>query len=162
MFKYCINKGFKMTYRLIKADGNLSLAKGKIVFLGGASRGNDWRQLFYQMFNEKEDITFISPFRTSYPNPETNPEEHAKIVKWEREAIALSDIAVFWLGAGLSNQAARVEIGYALGTGKAIVVGAEDSFLGLEHLSAFGGFVLADSLESVATRLKAELITLYK
>jgi len=151
-----------MAYRLIQSGGNLSLVKGKVVFLGGSSRNNDWREMFYQLFNENDEITFISPFRTSYPNPELEPQEHAKIVAWEREAIAISNIAVFWLGAGLSNQAARVEIGFATGTGKTVVVGAEDSFLGLEHLSAFGGFVLADSLEAIATRLKAELISYHK
>lgn len=146
-----------MAYRLIQAGNNLSLAKGKVVFLGGSSRGNDWREQIYRSFNESDDITFISPFRTSYPNPETNPVEHADIVTWERNAIAASNIAVFWLGAGLSNQAARVEIGYALGSNRTVIVGAEDSFLGLEHLSAFGGFVLSDSLESIETRLRAEL-----
>jgi nucleoside 2-deoxyribosyltransferase len=151
-----------MAYRLIQAGNNLSLAKDKVVFLGGSSRGNDWRETIYRSFNQDSDITFVSPFRTSYPNPEMNPKEHAEIVEWERQAIASCDIAIFWLGAGLSNQASRVEIGYALGTGKTVIVGAEDSFLGLEHLSAFGGFVLSDSLDSVMTRLKAELLSLQK
>lgn len=151
-----------MAYRLIQAGNNLSLAKGKVVFLGGASRGNDWRDEIYKEFNESNDISFISPFRTSYPNPEADPKGHSDIVEWERNAIAESNIAIFWLGAGLSNQAARVEIGYALGTGKTVIVGAEDSFLGLEHLSSFGGFVLASSLDSIITRLKAELMGLQK
>jgi hypothetical protein len=151
-----------MAYRLIQAGNNLSLSKGKVVFLGGGSRGNDWRDTFYRTFSERDDITFISPFRTTYPNPEMDPKGHSDIVEWERTAIASCDIAIFWLGAGLSNQAARVEIGYALGAGKTVIVGAEDSFLGLEHLSSFGGFVLSNSLESIMTRLKAELISLHK
>lgn len=151
-----------MAYRLIQAGNNLNLAKDRVVFLGGGSRGNDWREVMYRAFNEYDDITFISPFRTSYPNPELDPKAHSDIVEWERTAIASSDIAIFWLGAGLSNQAARVEIGYALGAGKAVIVGAEDSFLGLEHLSSFGGFVLSSSLDSVMTRLKAELLSLQK
>lgn len=151
-----------MAYRLIQAGNNLKLAKGKVVFLGGASRGQDWRERFYKAFEDSNNITFISPFRTSYPNPEMDPKGHSDIVEWERTAIASSDITIFWLGAGLSNQAARVEIGYALGTGKTVIVGAEDSFLGLEHLSSFGGFVLSDSLDSIMTRLKAELISLQK
>ncbi|MCP4356325.1 MAG: hypothetical protein GY793_12030 [Proteobacteria bacterium] len=147
-----------MTYRLIQSGSNLALAKGKIVFLGGSSRNDDWRELLYKQFNDDDDITFVSPFRTSYPNPETDATEHAKLVAWEREAIAISNFSVFWLGSGLSNQAARVEIGYSLGAGKTVLVGAEDSFLGLEHLSSFGGFVLASSLDAIVTRLKAELL----
>lgn len=151
-----------MAYRLIQAGNNLGLAKDRVVFLGGSSRGNDWRENFYRTFQDSDNITFISPFRTSYPNPEMDPKGHSDIVEWERTAIATCNIAIFWLGSGLSNQAARVEIGYALGAGKTVIVGAEDSFLGLEHLSSFGGFVLSDSLESIMTRLKAELISIQK
>lgn len=151
-----------MTFRLIQAGNNLSLAKGKTVFLGGSSRGNDWREAFYEAFKEYDDVTFISPFRSKYPNPEMEPQKHSEVVEWERTAIASCDIAIFWLGNNLSNQASRVEMGYALGAGKTVVVGAEDSFLGLEHLSSFGGIVLSDSLESMITRLKAELQSFYK
>lgn len=149
-----------MAYRLIQAGGNLDLAKDRVVFLGGSSRGNDWREEFYKRFSDQSKLTFVSPFRTNYANPETNPKEHADIVEWEREAIAKSDVAIFWLGTGLSNQAARVEIGYALGAGKKVLVGADESFLGLEHLSAFGGLVLSQSIESMITRLQAELKSL--
>lgn len=151
-----------MAFRLIQAGNNLKLAKDRVVFLGGSSRGNDWREQFYEKFAEFDELTFISPFRTTYPNPEMDPVGHSEIVTWERAAIAACDIAIFWLGTNLSNQAARVEIGYALGAGKTVIVGAEDSFLGLEHLSSFGGIVLSDSIESVMTRLKAELISQYK
>lgn len=151
-----------MTFRLIQAGNNLSLAKGKVVFLGGSSRGNDWREKFYEEFKENSEITFVSPFRSQYPNPESDPKGHSEVVEWERTAIASCDIAIFWLGTNLSNQAARVEMGYALGTGKTVIVGAEDSFLGLEHLSSFGGIVLSDSLESMITRLSAELTSFYK
>jgi nucleoside 2-deoxyribosyltransferase len=151
-----------MAYRLIQAGNNLNLAKDRKVFLGGSSRGNDWREELFNEFKEEDQLTFISPFRTTYPNPEADPKGHSDIVEWERNAIAVCDIAIFWLGAGLSNQAARVEIGYALGAGKTVLVGAEDSFLGLEHLSSFGGIVLSDSLKSLTTRLTAELNSIYR
>lgn len=150
-----------MAYKLISADDKFDFTKGAVVFLGGNCRGNNWRDDILQHYNDKS-VTLISPFRTAFPNPETKPKEHAEVVQWERSAIDKCDIAIFWLGSGLSNQASRVEIGYALGAGKVVLVGAEEDFLGVEHLSAFGGLVFANSLDALMTRLDAEINTLNK
>ncbi len=127
-----------------------------IVYLGGNSRGRDWRIDFLRRFN-KENVLFINPRRDTYVHPEDMPSEHAEQVLWERSGVNKSDITVFWLGEGLANQAARVEIGYALGLGKHVIIGAEAGFLGLEHLSAFSGLVLSTSVEGLMDRMAAAL-----
>ena len=150
-----------MAYKLISAGDKFDFTKGSVVFLGGNCRGNKWREECMRHYNDK-GITLISPYRESFPNPETNAKAHAEVVAWERDAIQKADIAIFWLGSGLSNQASRVEIGYALGAGKTVLVGAEEDFLGVEHLSAFGGLVFANSLPSLLTRLDSEIKTINK
>lgn len=150
-----------MGYTMIKSnDGDSAFEKDygarPIVFLGGNCRGRDWRIEFLHRF-EHEDVVFINPRRESFPHPEEQPNEHAQQVSWERQAIGFADIALFWLGEGLANQAARVEIGFALGAGKDVIIGAEPGFLGLEHLSAFSGMVLSNTLDGVMDRLRATL-----
>ncbi len=150
-----------MPYQLIRADEIFrdGLASPR-VFLGGSCRGRDWRFDFFNRF-EQTDVTFINPKREDFANPEMDPSSHARQVAWERQAIDFSDIVVFWLGEGLSNQASRVEIGYALGKGKSTLIGAEEGFLGLEHLSAFSGLVLSSSLEGLMNRF-ASLMASYQ
>lgn len=146
-----------MPYKLVHADEALGegLTSPK-VFLGGSCRGRDWRLDFYHRF-EQSDVTFISPRRDPFADPELDPASHAAQVGWDREAIDIADIVVFWLGEGLSNQAARVEMGYAIGKGKTVVIGAEEGFLGLEHLSAFSGIVLSSSLDGLMNRFASTL-----
>lgn len=150
-----------MGYKIIRAtEGSEVFQKGfgksKVVFLGGNCRGRDWRVEFLHRF-EREDAVFINPRRDDFPHPETMPGEHAEQVSWERQAIDSADVCLFWLGEGLANQAARVEIGYALGLGKTVLIGAEPGFLGLEHLSAFSGLVLSTSLDGLMDRLNSIL-----
>lgn len=141
-----------MSYVLIKADESLT---GKMpaprVFLGGLCRGREWRNDFFQRF-EKMDMTFVNPRRDTFADPELDPAGHARQVGWEREALDLCDMGVFWLGEGLSNQASRVEIGYLLGAGKPVLVGAEKKFMGVEHLVGFSGMVVASSLDGLMNR----------
>lgn len=142
-----------MTYTLISADDNLPASDQRLrVFLGGNCRGRDWRLDFYRRFSS-EDIIFITPKRDSFADPDMDPVSHANQVGWERQAIDRADVSLFWLGEGLSNQASRVEIGYALGKGCTTLVGAAEGFLGLEHLSAFSGMVLSSSVEGLMARL---------
>lgn len=149
-----------MTYEIIRPDGSLeALDKhpGKpVVYLGGNSRGRDWRVEFLHRF-EDENVVFINPRREAYARPDEMPNEHAEQVLWERQALEKSDITLFWLGEGLANQAARVEIGLSLGAGKKVIIGAESGFLGLEHLSAFSGLVLSSSIVGLMDRLEAVL-----
>lgn len=149
-----------MPYVLIRADeifrSNLPTPK---VFLGGAGKGRDWRLDFFHRF-EQTNITFINPRRENFADPEMDPAAHARQVGWERKALDECDVAVFWLGEGLSNQAARVEIGYVLGTGKPVLVGAEDGFMGREHLTGFSGLVLSKSVEGLVNRFASLLTTL--
>jgi hypothetical protein len=139
-------------YSLIKVDQPLI---GKfprpLVFLGGLSRGRDWRNEFYHRY-ERTDVTFINPKREFFVDPEADPTGHAKQVSWEREALDACDMGVFWLGEGLSNQAARVEIGYLLGLKKPVLLGAEAGFMGVEHLTGFSGLVVASSLDGLMSR----------
>jgi hypothetical protein len=127
-----------------------------VVYLGGNSRGRDWRIEFLHRF-ENEEVVFINPRRDSYAHPEEMPNEHAEQVLWERHAVDKADIALFWLGEGLANQAARVEIGFALGAQKYVIIGAEPGFLGLEHLSAFSGLILSTSVSGLMDRMDAAL-----
>lgn len=146
-----------MAYNLVAAGANLQQNfSGKVVFLGGRCRGRDWRPEMLHAFTE-QNVTFISPLRSNFPDPESQPEEHAAVVRWERDAIDRADIVVFWLGEGLSNQAARVEIGFAIGRGKHVLIGAEETFLGLEHLSSFAGVVLSSSVQGLCKRLESLL-----
>lgn len=124
------------------------------VFLGGSCKGHDWRLEFFRRFTDA-DVTFINPSRGDFPNPDIAPGEHARQVAWERQALAGSDVAIFWLGEGLANQATRVEIGFALGQGKTTLIGAEDGFLGAEHLTAFSGLVISSSLEGLMNRFSS-------
>ena len=149
-----------MPYTLIRADEDLNKAdKTPVVFLGGNCRGRDWRLDFLFKF-EKENVTFINPRQENFCDPERDPVGHARQVAWERQALDLSDMSVFWLGEGLSNQASRVEIGYAIGRGKPVLIGADDGFLGLEHLTAFSGLVLSSSLEGLMNRFASMLSSL--
>ncbi|MFZ2619333.1 MAG: nucleoside 2-deoxyribosyltransferase domain-containing protein [Alphaproteobacteria bacterium] len=144
-------------YTLIRADEVMREDLPRpVVFLGGSCRGRDWRLDFYQRF-EKTPVTFINPRRDNFVDPELDPSAHARQVAWEREALTQCDIAVFWLGEGLTNQASRVEIGYALGMEKPTLVGADDGFLGLEHLSAFSGLVLSKSPDGLMNRFASVL-----
>ena len=131
-------------------------SKNKVVFLGGNCRGHDWRRDVLKQFANK-DITFINPRRTVFPDPELSPEEHAGQVMWERQGIDAADVVIFWLGEGLSNQASRVEIGYAIGCSKQVIIGADREFLGVEHLTAFSGMAVSNSLEGLVTRLESLL-----
>lgn len=150
-----------MAYKLIKpTDGDDIFDKEHrqpIVFMGGNCRGRDWRLDFFPKF-DRYDLTFINPKRDKFASPEGDPAEHANQVMWERKAIDACDIAMFWLGEGLANQASRVEIGYALGKGKTVIIGAEQGFLGLEHLSAFSGLILTTSIDGLMSRLESLLL----
>lgn len=144
-----------MPYTLIRADEIFSTGLPKPrVFLGGSCKGRDWRNLFLQRF-ENDDITFINPKRAPYAEPDMDPVAHARQVEWERRAIDAADIAIFWLGEGLTNQASRVEIGYSIGAGKPTLIGADENFLGAEHLTAFGGLVVSSSVEGLMERFSS-------
>ncbi len=155
-----------MSYKLISLenlaqdlDSDLEAARKKklpVVFLGGNCRGRDWRVDVLRKF-EKDKVAFINPKVQIFADPEMSPEEHAMQVAGERRAIEHADVVLFWLGEGLSNQASRVEIGYALGQGKRVVIGAEPNFLGIEHLGAFSGMILAKSFDALMTRLESVL-----
>jgi hypothetical protein len=147
-------------YKLIKAGETLT---GKMaaprVYMGGQSRGRDWRIDFYKRF-ERADVTFINPRRETFIDPELEPIAHVKQVEWERKALDVSDLGIFWLGDGLSNQAARVEIGYMLGMQKPVLLGAQPGFLGIEHLVGFSGLVVASTLEGLMNRFASILMEL--
>jgi len=147
-------------YTLLKPDDNLNgRTPGPRVYLGGQCRGRDWRLEFFQRF-ERGDLTFINPRREPFIDPEMEPAAHARQVAWERQALDISDIGVFWLGEGLSNQAARVEIGYLLGARKPVLMGAQPGFLGVEHLVGFSGLVVATSLDGLMNRFASVLTSL--
>ena len=144
-----------MPYELITSGEMLnSNSRYPTVFLGGNCRGRDWRLEFFRRFTETE-VVFINPNRKDFPKPEIAPGEHARQVAWERLALAASDISVFWLGEGLNNQGTRVEIGFALGQGKTVLIGAEDGFMGAEHLTAFSGLIISSSLEGLMNRFSS-------
>ena len=139
-------------YVLIKPDDPLNrTVPAPKVYLGGHCKGREWRLEFFQRF-ERSDVTFINPKRETFIDPELDPAGHARQVAWERKALDWCDMGVFWLGEGLSNQAVRVEIGYLLGQQKPVLLGAERGFMGLEHLSAFSGLVLTNSLDGLMNR----------
>ncbi len=143
-------------YSLLRADEPMApVALAKLpqprVYLGGQCKGRDWRLEFYYRF-ERETLTFINPRRDSFVDPELDPAGHADQVSWERKALDYADWGVFWLGEGLSNQAARVEIGYLLGANKSVLMGAEKGFMGVEHLVGFSGLVVASSLDGLLNR----------
>ncbi|MFZ2587600.1 MAG: nucleoside 2-deoxyribosyltransferase domain-containing protein [Alphaproteobacteria bacterium] len=142
---------------LIKADQSLTVKMpAPRVFLGGVCRGREWRLDFFQRF-EKSEVTFINPRRDTFIDPDLDPSGHATQVAWEREALDVADIGIFWLGEGLSNQASRVEIGYMLGAGKPVLLGAEKKFMGLEHLTGFSGLVATNSLDGLMNRFASLL-----
>lgn len=147
-----------LMYTLIKAGDPLNLrATGPKVYLGGQSRGRDWRLDFFQRF-ARMDVTFINPRREPFIDPELEPAAHAQQVEWERKALDVADIGVFWLGDGLSNQAARVEIGYMIGAQKPVLLGAQPGFMGVEHLVSFSGLVVASTLDGLMNRF-ASVVT---
>jgi hypothetical protein len=139
-------------YSLIRPDEPLTPKPGQLmVYLGGQCRGRDWRLEVFAKF-EQQTLIFISPRRENFIDPELDPAGHARQVAWEREAIEHANVCLFWLGEGLSNQAARVEIGYALGLKKPVLLGAQPGFMGVEHLTGFSGLVAATSLDGLLTR----------
>ena len=141
-----------MKYEIVKADGHIPITAPKpYVFLGGNCRGRDWRLDFYHRF-EDTPVTFVNPKRDVFADPEMDPSAHAEQVTWEKNMLDQCHIAVYWLGEGLANQASRVEIGFIQGQGKPLVVGAEQGFLGMEHLTAFTGLVLSSSLDGLMNR----------
>ncbi len=147
-----------MPYKLIRGDENFPVGASRpAIFLGGHCGGRDWRGEMFQRF-EQSEVTFVNP-RRSFADPELDPARHAEQVAWDREAIEYADIVIFWLGEGLVNQAARVEIGFAIGKDKTVLIGADEKFLGLEHLTAFSGLVLSKSLEGLMNRLASLLTT---
>ncbi len=144
-------------YSLIKPDEPFKRKPGQLlVYLGGQCRGRDWRMDAYAQF-ERQPVAFITPRRESFIDPELDPAGHARQVAWEREAIEQSHICLFWLGEGLNNQAARVEIGYALGLKKPVLLGAQPGFMGVEHLTGFSGLVAARSLDGLFSRFGSVL-----
>ncbi|NBV54297.1 MAG: hypothetical protein EBR79_01120 [Proteobacteria bacterium] len=146
-----------MPYKLIKADDALSPSSpAPRIYLGGQCRGRDWRLDFFQRF-ERTNISFISPRREQFIDPEMDPTGHAQQVLWERQALDFADCGVFWLGEGLSNQAARVEIGYLLGLKKPVLLGAQKGFMGAEHLVGFSGLVVAGSVDALMNRFASML-----
>lgn len=146
-------------YVLIKADDSLARECPKPrIYLGGQNRGRDWRLEFFQRFKQ-DTISFVNPNRDTFVDPDFDPAGHARQVAWERKALDWCDVGVFWLGEGLANQAARVEMGYVLGAGKPLLIGAERGFMGLEHLSAFSGLVLTNSLDGLMNRLTSLIST---
>lgn len=149
-----------MTYEVVYAGESLVGMKGLKVFLGGLCKrtGKDWRAQFYETF-EQYDITFVNPKVENFPDPDVDPGAHARQVQWERDALAACDVAIFWLGSGLSNQASRVEIGYVLGKKKEVYIGSEDTFMGAEHLTAFSGLLLSKSLDGIKTRLQSYYVS---
>ena len=143
------------TYSVIRADEIFrDDTPHPRVFLGGSCKGRDWRLDFFHRF-EQAEVTFINPKREHFSDPEMDPAGHISQVSWDREAIDKAEIVIFWLGEGLSNQASRVEIGYAIGKGKTVLIGADDSFLGMEHLTAFSGLVVSSSLEGLMNRFSS-------
>lgn len=149
-------KGWAM-YVLIKADDSLEKVMPKPrVFMGGLVKGRDWRGEFFARF-DKSHVTFINPRREAFVDPDMDPVGHATQVAWERKALDMADVGVFWLGEGLSNQASRVEIGYLLGRGKPVLLGAEKQFMGLEHLTGFSGLVATNSLDGLMNRFASLL-----
>ena len=149
-----------MSYIFIKAGESLDQAMpGPVVFLGGRTRGRDWRPEALRLLQNYR-LTFISPWRANYPNPEDDIPGHSAAVLWEKAAIDRADICLFWLSDALNNQASRVEIGYALGRGKQVLVGAEPGFFGAEHLTCFAGLVLSTSLPGLLSRLENLVIKL--
>jgi len=143
-------------YSLIKAGDALAVKVKPCVYMGGQCRGRDWRLDVFQRF-ERSDVTFINPRREPFIDPEMEPAAHAKQVEWERAALDASDMGLFWLGEGLSNQATRVEIGYLLGAKKPVLLGAQPGFLGVEHLVSFSGLVVASSLDGLMNRFGSVL-----
>lgn len=144
-------------YKIIRADEPFSPSlPSPRVYLGGQSRGRDWRPEFYQRF-ERSSVTFVNPRRENFVDPEMDPVGHARQVEWERKALDYCDVGIFWLGEGLSNQASRVEIGYLLGLQKQVLMGAQQGFMGGEHLVAFSGLVMAGSVEALMNRFASIL-----
>lgn len=144
-------------YKLIRADEPLSPSMpAPRIYLGGQCRGRDWRLDVYQKF-ERSDVTFINPRRETFIDPEMDPVGHARQVEWERNALDFCDAGAFWLGEGLNNQAARVEIGYLLGLKKTVLLGAQKGFMGVEHLVGFSGLVVAPTLDGLMSRIASVL-----
>jgi hypothetical protein len=144
-------------YKLVLPDEAFSPSvPAPRVYLGGQCRGRDWRVEVFQKF-ERKAVTFINPRRDTFIDPEMDPAGHARQVMWERKALDFCDIGVFWMGEGLSNQAARVEIGYLLGLQKPVLLGAQPGFMGVEHLVGFSGLVTATTLDALINRLDSML-----
>ena len=145
-------------YELRQAGDALKQMKGLKVFLGGSCgnsrKSQDWRHAFYNRF-EQHDMTFITPLVDNFPDPDIDPAGHVRQVQWERAAMDACDVAIFWLGEGLSNQASRVEIGYVLGKDKTVFIGASEGFLGMEHLTSFSGLMLSVSVDGLMHRLQS-------
>lgn len=149
--------GWGTSYTLVKPDETVpARAPTPRVFLGGSCKGRDWRLDFYNRF-EKTEVTFITPKRDTFIDPELDPAGHAGQVAWERQALDACDVGVFWLGEGLANQASRVEIGYLLGAKKPVLLGAEKKFMGIEHLTGFSGLLVTNSPDGLMNRFASML-----
>lgn len=129
-----------------------------IVFLGGTSKraSSSWRDVFFTHL-QGLPVQVIDPTPSAYPDPNHDPQEHYELVQWQRAAIQASSIAVFWLDEKLANQAARVEIGYAIALGKNVLIGAGPGFLGKKHLELFANQIIAETVTDLKDRLVTAL-----
>lgn len=148
----------KPAYKLIERKDRIDLGDGDVphpvIYLGGDVRKIDsgWRETVKHSVKDRS-LTLIDPTCETLPRPQWDPDGHAEYVRWERTAIEASNIILFWLGKDLQNQAARVEIGFAVGRGKIVRVGAAEGFRGADFITSYIGCPIAASVDELCEQL---------
>ncbi len=122
------------------------------VFLGGSAGNEDWRTQLMNALREGPFV-FLNPNRVS---PQSNPIELAEQVKWELNALAVSDISVMCFDDTSISPLAFLEIGLQARSRKLIIYCPADAWVKtvLEVASQKYNFKLVNSIDDMINSLK--------
>lgn len=116
---------------------------------------NTWREYIVESVSDLEGIIF-NPDRMHFPK--IGSKEYFEQIKWEREYLRKSRLAIFWLSAKKpTSYASRVELGFAIALGIPIIIGIEKGFYGSIYLEAFTEIKTVRTLEELSGKLREYL-----
>lgn len=117
---------------------------------------NTWREYIIESVSDLEG-TIFNPDRIYFP--EIGSKEYFEQIRWEREYLRRSRLAIFWLSAKKpTSYASRVEVGFATALGIPIIIGIEKGFHGSTYLEAFTEITPVRTLEELSDKLREYLI----
>ncbi len=138
----------------------LPTSKTKIFLAGGISGCPDWQQ---HAFTELQDfpVCIYNPRRQDFPQDVTNDDHARAQIEWEFNALALSDIIVFWFPKESVCPIALYELGRwnHLSVNKKIVIGAHPDYIRRQDVviqtELATGATIFDSLDQMLHYVKS-------